>query len=39
MFDSSLPPVVCRGTHVLFGLFLFFAHGVVQHILCCVFLF
>ena len=34
MFGSSLPPVVCRRTHVLFVLF---AHGGVQSRLCCIF--
>jgi hypothetical protein len=38
MFGSSLPPVVCSRTHVLFTLFVFcFAHTGVKHILCCVF--
>jgi hypothetical protein len=37
MFDSSLPPVVCRRAHVLLTLFVFFAHSGVQQILCCVF--
>jgi hypothetical protein len=34
MLCSSLSPVVCRRTHVLFTLFV---HNGVQHILCCVF--
>ena len=37
MFVSSLPPVVCRRVHVLFTCL--FAHSVVQHILCCGFVF
>jgi hypothetical protein len=37
MFDTSLPPVVWRRTHVLFTLFVF-AYCRVQHTLC-VFLF
>jgi hypothetical protein len=36
MFDSLIPPVVCRRVHVLFTLFVF-VHSGVQHILCCVF--
>ena len=35
-FGSSLHPVVCRRSRVLFVLFVFFACGGVQHI-CCVF--
>ena len=31
------PPVVCRKVHVLFTLFVLFAHSGVQHILSCVF--
>ena len=34
MFGSSFPPVVCRGAHVLFMLFVY---SGVQLILCCVF--
>ena len=37
VFRSSLPPVVCRRTHVLFTFFVF-AHSGVQHISCCVLL-
>ena len=37
IFDSSLPPVVYRRVHVLFTLFVLFAHSGVQYILCCVF--
>ena len=37
MFDSSLPPVVCRKDHVLFTLFVFVMYSGVQHILCYVF--
>ena len=34
MFDSSLPPVVCSRTHVLFTLYMcLFAYSGVQHIL------
>ena len=36
MFGSSLPPVVCRKTHVLFTLFPFAWYSGVQHI-CVVF--
>ena len=36
MFGFSLPPVVCRRSHVLFTLFVY---SGVQHILCCVFCF
>ena len=33
-FDSSLPPVVCRGAHVLFMLFEFsYVYSGVQHVL------
>ena len=33
-FDSSLPPVVCRGAHVLFMLFGFvYVYSGVQHVL------
>ena len=39
MFDSSLPPVVCRRAHILLTLFMFAVHSCVQHILCCVLLF
>jgi hypothetical protein len=40
MFGSSLPPIVCKRTHVLFTLYGFVcAHSSVQHILCCVFFF
>ena len=39
MFGSSLPPVVCRRSHVLFTLFVFVCVRVVHHILCCCFLF
>ena len=38
MFGSSLPPVVCRGDHVLFTLFvLVCVYSCAQCILCCVF--
>ena len=37
MFDSYLPPVVCKRVHVLFAFFVF-VHSGVQHILCYVFL-
>ena len=38
MFGSSLPPVVCRKTHVLFTLFVFVCvQRCLTHILCCVF--
>ena len=36
MFGSSLPPLVCRRTHVLFTLFVF-AYSGVKHILWCAF--
>ena len=39
MFGSCLPPVFCRRAHVLFTLFVLFAHNGVQHILCCGFRF
>ena len=39
MFGSSLPPVVCRRTPVLFMLLVFFGYSGVQHILCCVLFF
>ena len=38
MFNSSLLPLFCRRTHVLFTLLVFcFAHSGFQHILCWVF--
>ena len=37
VFDSSLPPVVCKRAHVLFTLFVFVCYSGVQHMLCCVF--
>ena len=37
MSGSSIPPVVCMRTHILFTLFVFGANSGVQHILCCVF--
>ena len=39
MFGSSLPPVVCKRTHVLFTLFVFVFCIVVSSIYCVVFLF
>jgi hypothetical protein len=38
MFDSSLPPVVCRRVHVLFTLIVFVC-AVVSNTYCVVFLF
>jgi hypothetical protein len=38
MFDSSLPPVVCRNAHVLFTLFVCL-HIMVSNTYCVVFLF
>ena len=38
IFGSSLPPVVCRRTHVLFTLFVFvWVYVGVQYRMCCVF--
>jgi hypothetical protein len=37
MFDSSLPPVVCKGIMSYLRYLCLFAHSVVQHKLCCVF--
>jgi hypothetical protein len=39
MFCSSLPPDVCRSTHVFYRYLCLFAHicSGVQHILLCVF--
>ena len=39
MFGSSLPPVVCRRSHVLFTLFVFVYVIVVSNTFCVVFLF
>ena len=39
LFGLSLPPVVCMMAHVLFTIFVFFAHSDLQHILCCGFCF
>ena len=41
LFGSSLPPVVCRGSHILFMLFLFvwfvFTSSCLQEVLCLIY--
>ena len=37
MFDSSLPPVLCRRSHGLCTLFVFVCVLWVRHISCCIF--